>query len=719
MKAPQRTWYTLRWQRELDPAWLDQAARLLTTIAGGPVTLEAVGRPGAVVHRLALPSGRAENVVAQLRGVLPGLAIEEQTGRPPVPTSRAVELRLTTKRRALRTDEIASVSSALLTALSDLGRGELLSLQWVLGRQLRPIAVPNKLDTVPGDSWLKELALAPFGKRIPVDSEVRSALSTKQSEPGWHAAGRIGVHAEPASRQRQLIRQVLGALRSTESPGLAYWVRSLRPSAVRDARVPWRMPLRLNAREVSLLSSWPVGPTTGLPVARQRSRLLPPSQAVPAEGRVIGEATFPGQERPLASSVTGALRHTWVLGPSGVGKSTLLSRLIAQDIAAGRAVVVIEPKSDLIRQVLGHVPPGRVDDIVLLDPADAIAPVGFNPLAGGTNPELAADQLLAVFKGLYGSAFGPRTTDIAAAALHSLARVPNMTLAALPLLITDARFRRRIVGQLGNDIALGPFWAAFDNWSEAERASAVAPLLNKVRPFLLRENLRMVIGQSRPRFQARDLFTQRRVQLVDCAKGLLGPEVSALLASLVVSQIWGATLERSAIPPERRHPVSIYLDEFQDYLRLSTDLGDALAQARGLGVSFTVANQFAHQLDPSMRSALLANAQNRICFRLADEDARLMATPGSGLAPEDFADLDAFHFYAQLVARGAVQPWCSGRSLPDDAPTTDPEAVRAASRRHYGQPRAEVDAEIRALVFGNRGGSEDDLEPKRRRGGSS
>lgn len=480
------------------------------------------------------------------------------------------------------------------------------------------------------------------------------------------------------------------------------------------------MPLRLNAREVSLVSSWPVGSTADLPVVRQRSRLLPPSPTIPSEGRVIGEATFPGHERPLASSVTGALRHTWLLGPSGVGKSTLMGRMVAQDIAAGRGVVVIEPKSDLIRDVLSHIPPERLNDVVVLDPADLVAPVGLNPLAGGRNPELAADQLLAVFKGLYGTAFGPRTTDIAAAALHSLARVPTMTLAALPLLITDARFRRRILGQIGDDIALGPFWAAFDNWSDAERTSAVAPLLNKVRPFLLRGNLRSVIGQSHPRFQVRKVFTRRNILLVDGAKGTLGPEVFSLLASLVVSQVWAVALERSAIPAERRHPVSVYLDEFQDYLRLTTDLGDALAQARGLGVAFTVANQFAHQLDTGTRSALLANAQNRICFRLADEDARLMATPGSGLAPEDFADLDAFHFYAQLVARGAVQPWCSGRSLPADEPISDPDLIRTTSRHHYGQARDLVEAELRALVFGNRsGGDGGDLAPKRRSGGSS
>jgi hypothetical protein len=664
-----------------------------------------------------MPAGRAGNVVEQLRTALPGLAVEEVPTRRPSKTTRAVELRLTTKRRALRTDEVASVSSALLTALSDLNPGEVLTLQWVLGRQLLPRAVPNRLEAVPGDSWVKDLALVPLGKSVPVDGEVRSALRSKQSDPGWRAAGRIGVRAGTSSRERQLIRQVLGALRSTEAPGLAYWVRSLGPDAVTDARVPWRMPLHLNASEASVLTSWPAGSTAELPVARQPSRLLPPSGTVASEGRIIGEATFPGKERPLAISITDSLRHTWVLGPSGVGKSILLSRLIAQDMAAGRAICVIEPKSDLIREVLGHVPPERVDDVVLLDPADAVAPVGCNPLAGGGNPELVADQLLAVFKGLYGASFGPRTTDIAGTALHSLARVPDMTLAALPLLLTDARFRRRILSQLDDEVALGPFWSAFESWSEAERTSAVAPLLNKVRPFLLRENLRVVIGQSRPRFSIREVFTKRRILLVDCAKGLLGPEASALLASLVVAQLWGATLGRSAIAADRRHPVSFYLDEWPEYLRLSTDFGDALATARGLGVSFTVANQFARQLEPAMRSAVLANAQNRICFRLADEDARLMARPGSGLAPEDFADLDAFHFYAQLVARGAVQPWCSGRSLPPDTPTSDPEIVRAASRRNYGQPRAEVDAEIRSLVFGHRG-SEDDLAPRRRDGGS-
>lgn len=219
MAAP-LTWYRLRWPRSVDTEWLEQAVRLMATTAGKPVILEALGRPGSVEHRLALPSGHAAGVVAQLRSALPGLAVETLPERLPVTTSRAVELRLSTKQRSLCSDEIAAVSRALLTALSNLAPGEVATLQWVLGRQLHARAVPNKLDSVPGESWLGQLAHAPLGGgKGPLDPEVRSALRIKQSQPGWHATGRIGVSAQGASRERQLIRQVLGALRATEAPG--------------------------------------------------------------------------------------------------------------------------------------------------------------------------------------------------------------------------------------------------------------------------------------------------------------------------------------------------------------------------------------------------------------------------------------------------------------------------------------------------------------------
>lgn len=714
MRSVSLIWHRLRWPREVTTEQVTQVFRLLATAAGWPVVVEAVGSPGAVEHRLALPHGQAEGMVDQLRAAIPGLSVEVLPTRPALQVTRAVELRLSTARRPLRTDDITGVNRALLTALAQLRGGECLTLQWVLGRPLVPVAVSNHVSGLAHESWLGALLLAPFGPPPPMDAEARQALRMKQVEPGWRLTGRMAVAAKSESRERQLIRQVAGALSTSAAPGVGWRLRRVRPQRVSEARLPWRWPLRLNASELAALAAWPIGLTSELPVDRIGSRLAAPSKAIPSQGRVIGEASFPGRERPLALTPMDSLRHLHVIGPTGSGKSTLLLNLITQDMQARRAVVVIEPKGDLIADVLQRIPPARIGDVVLLDPTDTARPVGLNPLQrGGRSPELAADQLLGLFHSLYAAHWGPRTHDILGASLLTLARTPGMSLAALPLLLTDAGFRRRIRRGVVDPIGLEPFWSAYEAWSEAERAAAIAPVMNKLRPLLLRPEMRAMIGQTRGSFDLRRIFTERKILLVNLSKGLLGPETSALLGSLVVAQLWQAILGRSAIAPERRHPVYVYVDEFQDYLHLPLDFADALAQARGLGVGFTLAHQYLHQLDPAMRSAVLANAQSRVAFRLPGEDARVLAAD-SVLAPEDFQSLGAFQCYAQLVARAAVQPWCSLRSLPPGEPITDPALVRTTSRLAYGRDRAAVEAELQALFLGAGGVSGDDLAPRRR-----
>jgi hypothetical protein len=711
----------LRWPREVTPEQVTAVFHLLATTAGQPVIVETVGSAGMVEHRLALPASRAEGVVDQLRAAMPGLAVKAVATRPPMAMTHAVRIRLSTRRRPLRTDDPASVGRAILTALADVRRGERLSLQWVLGRPLRPLPVPNHLEGAGRESWLAALLLAPFGPPPPADPEVRNALRSKQSEPGWSATARIAVMAKAPSRERQLIRQVLGAVRTAEAPGVSFSARLTSAPRVSRAVAPrWFWPLRLNASELATVSAWPVGMTSELPVQMVGSRLLAPVAVIPRTGRVVGTASFPGKERPLALTPTDSLRHLHALGPTGVGKSTLLLNLITQDMAAGRAVVVIEPKGDLIADVLQRIPSHRVGDVVLIDPTDTERPVGLNPLArAGRSPELVADQLLGLFHSLYIAHWGPRTHDILSASLLTLARLPDMTLAVLPLLLTDAGFRRRVVPRVSDPIGLGPFWSGFEAWSEAERANAIAPVMNKLRPLLLRPEMRAIVGQSRRSFDLRRVFTERKLLLVSLSKGLLGPETSALLGSLVVSQLWQAVLGRSAITPERRHPVFVYVDEFQDYMHLPLDFADALTQARGLGVGFVAAHQYLHQLDPAMRSAVLANAQSRVAFRLPGEDARVIAADSAALAPEDFQSLGAFQCYAQLVAGNAIQPWCSAGTLPPGEPLSDPAAVRAASRAAYGVDRAEVEADLHRLLADHRQSDADDLMPRRRESGSA
>lgn len=710
-----RVWLSLIWPREVRPEQLAAMFRTLATSAGTPMVLEAVGTEAGVRHRIGLPASRSALMSSQLRAQLPGLAITDEP-RPVVELTHAVRLDLSTRRRPVTTGDPEAVALGLLTALAHVRGQETLVLQWVLGSRLAPRVVPNTPTGQTHESWLRALTLAPFGTPPVTDSEARTALRAKQGEPGWRALGRIAVQAASRPRQHQLLQQTVNALRAVETGGAHWRVRRERPTRAATASTPLRYPSALNLTETAAVSAWPLGVTQDLPVGRTGHRALRPARAIPAAGRVIGTSTWPGAERSLAISPEDSLRHLHVLGPTGVGKSTLLLNLICQDMAAGRGVVVIEPKHDLISAVLQRVPANRRGDVVVLDPTDEAQPVGINPLAThGRSPELVADQLLAVFHNLYAAHWGPRTQDILHASLLTLAQRPGMTLAALPLLLTDAGFRRRIVGQINDPLALGPFWAGFEAWSDQERTAAISPVMNKLRPFLLRPQLRRVIGTARPRFDIRQVFTNRRILLVDLSKGHLGPEAAALLGSLVVAQLWQATQERSAIDPARRHPVMVFIDEFQDYLHLPTDLGDALAAARGLGVGLTLAHQHLHQLEPAMRSAVLSNARARVCFQLGTEDARLMAQTASTLDAEDFQSLGRYEIYAQLVAHQAVQPWCSARTGPSPQTCSNEVAIRASSRERYGVPAETIDADLTVLLGGGRRPSSvDDLTPRRR-----
>ena len=469
----------------------------------------------------------------------------------------------------------------------------------------------------------------------------------------------------------------------------------------------------LRPAEIPGLLGWPL--CEGLPgLAPQHPRVLPAPAAVTAslasnQGRVLGRAVSE-PSRSVVLSAEASLRHLHVLGPTGVGKSTLLAHLVLQDAEAGRRVVVIDPKGDLVTDIATRLPAHLVRQTVILDAADA-QPVGVNPLAGGQSPDLAADLLLGVFRSLYADSWGPRTQDILHASLLSLARRGDASLAMVPLLLTNPGFRRSVTGSVvqRDPLGLGAFWAWYEALSEAERRQAIAPLMNKLRPILLRPQLRAVFGQRSPKFAWHQLFAPDdadnaqepgpRIVLVSLAKGALGREAAQLLGSVVVSLIWQAALERIRLPERKRHAVMLHIDEVQDYLRLPGDLGAALAQARGLGLGLTLSHQHLGQLPKALLAGVMANARSRVAFSLPREDARAIAALSAGLLEaEDYQQLPAYQAYASLLADGQTQPPLSLRTEPLPAPLHRPEHIWQTSRQRYGQALSTVEADLARLA---------------------
>jgi hypothetical protein len=258
-------------------------------------------------------------------------------------------------------------------------------------------------------------------------------------------------------------------------------------------------------------------------------------------------------------------------------------------------------------------------------------------------------------------------------------------LAWLPRLLTDTRFRAGLIGHLDDPDGLESFWAQYSALSDRQQAQFTAPVLSRLRQFLLRPGLKRVLDQSEPNFDLGDVFAKTPILLVPLNAGLLGGDSAKLLGSLLVGQLWQLTLARAKVPQAKRSPVSIYIDELQEFVRLGgDDLADGLARSRSLGVAWHLAHQYRDQLSPDMRAALDANTRNKIVFGVGAKDAREMAQMAPELTAEDFMSLPRYGVYAHLMHFGEQLGWVSGKTLPPPPVTSNPAHIIATSRERYG-----------------------------------
>jgi hypothetical protein len=334
-------------------------------------------------------------------------------------------------------------------------------------------------------------------------------------------------------------------------------------------------------------------------------------------------------------------------------------------------------------------------EVILIDPTDD-RPVGLDLFAGGgTDPELISEQLTSVMHRLYAANWGPRTDHVLRHALLSLVQLPGASFTELPLLLTNAAFRRQVVSRIDDPISLNPFWAEFEAQSAGERSAIVGPLLNKLGAIVARPRLRRVLGQADSRVDFDDILATKKILIVQLSAGTLGEDAAALLGSFVLQKLWAAIQRRIRLPMSERHPAFVYIDEFQ-MASLASPLPDVLAQSRSMGVGLTLAHQHLGQLDRETREAVLANCRSRIIFQTSAADAKALAPfVAPHLSAQDLQGLGAFEIAATLAGEGAALPPVTGRTRPAPPPLGHGAELRRRSREHYGQDAAEIDAELR------------------------
>jgi hypothetical protein len=367
---------------------------------------------------------------------------------------------------------------------------------------------------------------------------------------------------------------------------------------------------------------------------------------------ILGCTNARSDRRCFGLKLRDRLSHVYIIGKTGTGKSSLLETMIRQDIAAGRGAALIDPHGDLVERVAAWSAPVR-NDRLYLDLADPQLAYGYNPLLH-VRPDLrslVASGVLDLFKLLWAEAWGVRMEHILRNALLALLEQPRATLSDLLPMLSDKRFRAKVLSKVGNEQVRAFWMKEYPAYSFRYQADGIAPIQNKVGAFLADPRIRRFLSPEDGGLRLRSIMDDGQVLLVNLAQGRLGSDSSALLGGLLVTALGSAAFSRAIEPEARRPPFFVYVDEFQTFTTLA--LANMLAELRKYGVGLVLAHQYLQQLDPAVREAVLGNAGALIAFRLGAADAGWLAREFEPtFAARDLVGLANHTIYLRLLVDG-------------------------------------------------------------------
>lgn len=381
--------------------------------------------------------------------------------------------------------------------------------------------------------------------------------------------------------------------------------------------------------------------------------------------------------------------HMYMLGKTGMGKTTLMENMILSDIQNGEGLAVMEAHGDLISRLLDQIPSYRINDVIYINPADTLYPIGLNMLEKVTPDQRSVliSGILEVFKMLFTKSWGTKLEHIFRHALLTALDVQGATLFTVSKLLTDFGFRESHTSRI-YDKALRAFWEKeFKNYDKRQRTEAVSPILNKIGQFSADPLIRNIIGQNRSTIDIREVIDARKVMLIDLSKGRIGQDNATLLGALILTKLQIAALGRATIVEDAREDFYLYVDECHNFLTQS--MASMFAEMRKYRLNLVLANQHLDQLSlfPTILSAILGNAGSLITFRLGAQDASVLQEEFfPNLTKQDFVRLPKYQIFLKLMIDGVASDGFNAITLPPTIKIyqTRQKTVRI-SRERYGR----------------------------------
>ena len=467
----------------------------------------------------------------------------------------------------------------------------------------------------------------------------------------------------------------------------------------------WRSVSTLSADELATIFHFPNKTIETPHINWLKAKTAPVPSEIPYSGTYVGFGYYRGVKKPVYISSKDRMRHTYIIGKTGVGKSELLKEMIKQDIKAGYGVCVMDPHGDLIDDTLRYIPAERAEDVIYFDPSDVERPMGLNLLEAQTEDQkhFITTAIINLMYKLYDpqrtGIIGPRFEHAIRNAMLTVMSEEGATFVEVVRVLTDPKYVQELLPKVQDPIVRRYWTDQIAQTADFHKSEVLDYIVSKFGRFVTNKTMRNIIGQSKSAFDFRRVMDEGKILLINLSKGKLGEENSSFLGLVLIPKILVAAMSRQEIPEDDRRDFYLYVDEFQNFA--TPDFAVILSEARKYHLALTVANQFIGQMEEEVKNAVFGNVGTLMAFRLGVTDASYIQREFQPIFNEsDLINIERFHTYMKTTVNNDPVPPFSVDMTKDikkikaEANEKIAQAVIQLSRLKYGRPKELVEAEV-------------------------
>ncbi len=415
----------------------------------------------------------------------------------------------------------------------------------------------------------------------------------------------------------------------------------------------------------------------------------------------FAETDYRNRRTPFGIKATDRTRHVYVIGKTGMGKSTMLENMAIQDIQNGNGLAFVDPHGKTAELLLDYVPENRIKDVLYFAPFDMDYPVAFNIMedVGPDKRHLVVNGLMSTFEKIWVDAWSARMAYILSNTLLALLEFPDSTLLGINRMLSDKEYRKMVIANV-KDPSVKAFWVdEFSKYTDRYAQEATPAIQNKVGQFTSNPLIRNIIGQQKSTFDLRKMMDEKKIIIVNLSKGKVGEGNANLLGSMIITKLYLAAMSRADVSDSELQKLPnfyLYVDEFQSFANKS--FADILSEARKYKLNLTIAHQYIEQMEEEVRAAVFGNVGTMVTFRVGAYDAEVLEKEfAPTFTAEDLVNLGSYQIYLKLMIDGVSSSPFSALTM---APITKSvmswrDDVIASSRKSFAKSRDVVEAEVK------------------------